>query len=90
MIIEVVSAGPGCSICQKALKLAKQASEGHPQIQIEELDVINQFERLQQLNIFSAGAILMNGKVEFGTVPTLPKLRERVLQLLADEEQSTS
>lgn len=88
MLIEVVSAGPGCSICQKALKLAKQVAAEFPQIEIQELSVIDQFERLQELNIFGAGAILINGKPEFGTVPALPKLRERVLELLHHEADS--
>lgn len=85
MLIEVVSAGPGCSICQKALKLAKQVSVEFPQVEAQELSVIDQFERLQELNIFGAGAILINGKLEFGSVPSLPKLRERVNELLNHE-----
>lgn len=82
MLIEVVSAGPGCSICQKALKLVKQVAAEFPQIETKELHVVDQFERLQELNIFGAGAILINGKAEFGTIPSLNKLRERVRQLL--------
>lgn len=88
MLIEVVSAGPGCSICQKALKLAKQAAVEFPQVEAQELSVMDQFERLQELNIFSAGAILINGKVEFISIPSLPKLRERVLELLNDQTDS--
>lgn len=86
MLIEVVSAGPGCSICQKALKLVKQAAEEFPQIETRELNVVEQFERLQELNIFSAGAILINGKAGFGSPPSLAKLRERVYELLKPEE----
>ncbi|MBD2871865.1 thioredoxin family protein [Paenibacillus arenilitoris] len=86
MLIEVVSAGPGCSICQKALKLVKQAAAEFPQIEIRELHVVDQFERLQELNVFSAGAILINGKAEFSSLPALPKLRERVHELLHHED----
>lgn len=89
MLIEVVSAGPGCSICQKAIKVVNQVAAEFPQIEIQELHVVDQFERLQELNIFSAGAILINGKAEFGSVPSLPKLRERVHELLNHEDQST-
>ncbi|MGG3454786.1 hypothetical protein GNP92_16110 [Paenibacillus timonensis] len=85
MLIEVVSAGPGCSICQKAIKLVKQVAEEFPQIVIQELHVVDQFERLQDLNLFSAGAILINGKAEFVTLPTFTKLRERVAELLRHE-----
>lgn len=81
MLIEVVTAGPGCSICQKAIKVVKQVSTEFPQIEFQELHVVDQFERLQGLNIFSAGAILINGKVEFDILPSLPKLRERVYEL---------
>lgn len=88
MLIEVVSAGPGCSICQKALRLVKQVAEEYPQIQVQELHVVDQFERLQELNLFSAGAILINGKTEFGTLPALPQLRERVYELLHHEDHS--
>jgi len=88
LLIEVVSAGPGCSICQKALKLAKQVAVEFPQVETQELSVIDQFERLQELNIFGAGAILINGKLEFGSVPSLPKLRERVHALLNHEANS--
>ncbi|WP_368858218.1 thioredoxin family protein [Paenibacillus sp. J53TS2] len=83
--MEVVSAGPGCSICQKAIKLVKQVAEDVPQIEIQELHVVDQFERLQELNLFSAGAILINGKTEFVTLPTFIKLRERVVELLRHE-----
>ncbi|CAI6079445.1 thioredoxin family protein [Cohnella sp. JJ-181] len=86
MLIEVVSAGPGCSVCQKALSLVKQAAAGFSQIEIRELHVVDEFERLQELNIFSAGAILINGKAEFGALPKLPELRERVYAWLDDEE----
>ena len=82
MLIEVVSAGPGCSICQKALKAVKQVAVEFPQIETRELNVVDQFERLQELNIFSAGAILIDGKAEFGSLPSLTKLRERVYELL--------
>ncbi|MBW4085720.1 MULTISPECIES: thioredoxin family protein [Paenibacillus] len=85
MLIEVVSAGPGCSICQKALKLVKQVAVEFPQIETQELSVIDHFERLLELNIFSAGAILINGKTEFVSVPSLPKLYERVHELLNHE-----
>jgi len=86
LLIEVVTAGPGCSICQKALKLVKQVAAEIPQIEIRELSVIDQFERLQELNVFNAGAILINGKAEFGALPSLPKLRERVYELLHHED----
>ncbi|WP_186438520.1 thioredoxin family protein [Cohnella terricola] len=89
MLIEVVSAGPGCSICQKAIKVVNQVAADFPQIEIQELHVVDQFERLQELNIFSAGAILINGKSEFTTLPSLPKLRERVYELLNHEDKST-
>jgi hypothetical protein len=89
LLIEVVSAGPGCSICQKALKLVKQVAVGFPQIEIQELHVVEQFERLQELNIFGAGAILINGKAEFDSLPSLLKLRDRVHELLNHEDQST-
>lgn len=88
MLIEVVTAGPGCSICQKALNLVKQIAAEYPQIETQELHVVDQFERLQELNIFSAGAILINGKVEFGSVPSLSKLRERVYELFNPESHS--
>ncbi|MFB9276089.1 thioredoxin family protein [Cohnella cellulosilytica] len=88
MLIEVVAAGPGCSICQKALKLVKQAAEEFPQIEIRELNVVDQFERLQELNIFSAGAILMNGKTEFVSLPSPAKLRERMHELLLKSENN--
>jgi len=86
LFIEVVSAGPGCSICQKALKAVKQIAPEFPQIEIGELNVVDQFERLQQLNVFSAGAIVINGKTEFVSPPSQAKLRERVLELLRQEE----
>ncbi|MCK9858638.1 thioredoxin family protein [Paenibacillus sp. ATY16] len=82
LLIEVVTAGPGCSICQKAMKAVKQVADEFPQIEIQELHVVDQFERLQELSIFSAGAILINGRAEFATLPSLPKLRERVYELL--------
>ncbi|MGG1519983.1 thioredoxin family protein [Paenibacillus oryzisoli] len=82
MLIEVVTAGLGCSICQKALKVVKQVALEFPQIETQELHVVDQFERLQELGIFSAGAILINGKVEFASPPSKPKLRERVYALL--------
>ncbi|SMF39091.1 thioredoxin family protein [Paenibacillus barengoltzii] len=88
MLIEVVSAGPGCSICQRAIKLVKQVAEEVPQIEVQEIHVVDHFERLQELNIFSAGAILINGKTEFVTVPTFNKLRERVDELLHHENHS--
>lgn len=88
MLIEVVSAGPGCSICQKALSLVRQVAAEFSQIEIRELNVVEQFERLQQLNIFSAGAILINGKMEFGTLPKLSELRERVYAWLDYEEET--
>jgi hypothetical protein len=86
LLIEVVTAGPGCSICQKALKLVKQVAVEFPQIETQELSVVDQFERLQELNIFSAGAILINGQAEFGSLPSLPKLRKRVYELLNNED----
>ncbi|MFD2334555.1 thioredoxin family protein [Cohnella sp. GCM10020058] len=86
MLIEVVSAGPGCSICQKALSLVKQVAAEFSQIEIRELHVVEAFERLQELNVFSAGAILMNGKVEFRALPKLTELRERVYAWLDYEE----
>ncbi|MDG0810409.1 thioredoxin family protein [Cohnella rhizosphaerae] len=86
MLIEVVSAGPGCSVCQKALSLVKQVAAEFSQIEVRELHVVDAFERLQELNIFSAGAILINGKAEFGTLPKLPELRERVYAWLDYEE----
>ena len=81
MLIEVLTTGPGCSICQKAIKAVNQVAAEFPHIEIQELHVVDQFERLQELNIFSAGAILINGKVEFAILPSLPKLRERVSEL---------
>jgi hypothetical protein len=89
LLIEVVTAGPGCSICQKAIKAVNQVAAEFPHIEIQELDVIDQFERLQELNIFSAGAILINGKVEFVTVPSLPELRQRVYEWRNHEDKST-
>ncbi|MFC3803952.1 thioredoxin family protein [Cohnella sp. GCM10012308] len=86
MLIEVVSAGPGCSICQKALSLAKQAAAEFSQIEIRELHVVEAFERLQELNVFSAGAILINGSAEFRALPKLPELRARVYAWLDYEE----
>jgi hypothetical protein len=86
LLIEVVSAGPGCSICQKALKAVEQVAAEFPQIETRELNVVDQFERLQELNIFSAGAILINGQAEFISLPSLPKLRERVYELLKHED----
>ncbi|RTE11411.1 thioredoxin family protein [Paenibacillus whitsoniae] len=82
MLIEVVTAGPGCSICEKALKAVSQVALEYPQIETQELHVVDQFERLQELGIFSAGAILINRKVEFTSLPSLSKLRERVQDLL--------
>ncbi|MGP0586392.1 hypothetical protein [Paenibacillus timonensis] len=84
----MVSAGPGCSICQRAIKLVKQVAEEVPQIEIQELPVVDQFERLQELNLFSAGAILINGKTEFVTLPTFIQLRERVAERLRHENHS--
>ena len=88
LLIEVVTAGPGCSICQEALKLVKQAAEEFPQIEIRELNVVDQFERLQELNIFSTGAILMNGKTEFVSLPSPAKLREQMHELLLKSENN--
>ncbi len=82
MLIEVVSAGHGCSVCHKALKLVQQVAAEFPQIETKELHVVEQFERLQELNIFGAGAILIDGRAEFGMMPSLNKLRERVCELL--------
>jgi hypothetical protein len=60
-----------------------------PQIETQELNVIHQFERLQELSIFNAGAILINGKAEFGSLPSLLKLCERVYELLNHEARGT-
>ncbi|WP_019412483.1 thioredoxin family protein [Paenisporosarcina sp. TG20] len=81
MIVEVVTSGiSGCSSCEKAKELVKKILKDFSNVDFREIDALEQPERIQELGFVNTSAIVINGNVEFSSVP-----KEKVLRLRIEE-----
>ncbi len=83
MKVEVITSGiQGCPSCKKAVESVKNVLKDFPNVQFAEINSLEEPERIQELGFVSAGAIVINGKVEFSSTPKEVTLRETIEKLL--------
>lgn len=77
--IELLTAGPGCSKCQRGKeKINKIIEKYGNKIKVEEIDITQHPEKVQEYNIFSTPGIVVNGElIGEGTVDE-EKLRKKI------------
>jgi glutaredoxin len=77
--IEVVVSGiEGCPSCKRSVKLVKSVLKDFPEIQFGEINSLEEPERIQELGFISAGAVVINDKIEFSSTPKEQKLRDKI------------
>lgn len=82
-IIQLLTAGPGCSKCQRGKeKINKIIEKYEDKVKIEEVDITQHPEKVREYNIFSTPGIVVNGElIGEGTVDE-EKLRRKIEECL--------
>jgi hypothetical protein len=82
MKVEVVTSGiEGCSSCEKAKRLVKEVIEGLEGIEFGEVNSLEEPERILSLGMVTSGAIVINNKIEFSSLPKETVLRKRIHEI---------
>jgi glutaminase len=82
MKVEVVISGiDGCSSCEKAKRLVKEVIEGVEGIEFGEINSLEEPEKIQLLGMVTSGAIVINNKIEFSSLPKESVLRKRISEI---------
>lgn len=83
VLVEVLTAS-GCSRCQQAKSLAKEAIAelDNVCIQYREINVIEEIDYAVRLGVLSTPAIALNGELVFPAPPSKAKLRQAILERL--------
>jgi hypothetical protein len=82
MKVEVVTSGiDGGSSCEKAKRLVKEVIVGVEGIEEGEINSLEGPERIQSLGMVTAGAIVINNKIEFFSPPKESVLRKRIREI---------
>jgi glutaredoxin len=77
--VEVVVSGiEGCPSCKRSVELVKSVLKDFPEIQFGEISSLEEPERIQQLGFVSAGAVVINDKIEFSSTPKAQKLCDKI------------
>jgi glutaredoxin len=80
--IEVVISGiEGCSSCEKAKRLVKDIIEDAEGIEFGEINSLEEPEKIQSLGMVTSGAIVINNKIEFSSLPKESVLRKRISEI---------
>lgn len=69
---------PGCAGCTQTKALITRALESFPDLDWEEIDLIEQPEVASQYGIMSVPAIVIDGRLEFAGVPKERALRDKL------------
>jgi hypothetical protein len=65
--------------------LVQNVLKDFPQVKYGEIDSLEQPERLSELGFVTSSAIVIDGKVEFSSLPKEHVLRERIDQLIKEK-----
>jgi len=77
IIIEVVSA-PGCSKCSSAKDVVNSLVRDKNGVQVREVNIAENPNLAINYGIMSTPAIIINGKLEFTSTPTLQELENKL------------
>jgi thioredoxin 1 len=81
MKVEVVTSGiPGCSSCEKAKEVVQNVLRDFPTIEFGEINSMDEPERIQALGVVMSGAIIIDGRLVFSSVPKEKKFRQHLQQ----------
>ncbi len=69
---------PGCAGCAQTKALITRTLESFPDLDWEEIDLIEQPELASQYGIMSVPAIVIDGKLEFTGVPKERALKDKL------------
>jgi hypothetical protein len=80
--VEVVVSGiDGCPSCKRSVELVKWVIKDFPEIQFGEINSLEEPDRIGELGFVSAGAVIINGKIQFSSTPKEQKLRDKIAML---------
>ncbi|HLR22960.1 MAG TPA: thioredoxin family protein [Pseudogracilibacillus sp.] len=83
MKIEVVISGvPGCKSCEAAKDRVQTILKDFPNIQFGEINSLEEPERIESLGFVTSGAIVIDGKVAFSSLPREKLLRSKIKETL--------
>ncbi len=82
VLIEVVNS-PDCAKCRAALDVIKKFAQGKEGIEIRELDVLTQSERIVKLGVMMTPAVAINGKLVFSWIPRPEELEKAIGEAMA-------
>lgn len=78
MLVEIFVAPEGCPSCGKAQRLVRQVAPDYPDVEVREIHILDAPDRVVEYGVFSTPFIVIDGKVEFVSVPRERDLRERL------------
>jgi glutaredoxin len=82
MKIEVVTSGiDGCSNCERAKQLVKEVIKDFQIFKFGEINSLENPERIQSLGMVTSGAIVINDKLAFSSLPKEKVLRKKVTEI---------
>jgi glutaredoxin len=75
--VQVLST-PGCAGCARTKHMIADVVAGYPELDWEEIDLTEQPEMAARYGIMSVPAIIIDGALEFSTVPKPDALRTKI------------
>ncbi len=72
---------PGCSECVAAhAKLHAMAQEAVQEVEWRELNIFEELDHAVELGVITLPSIVIDGKLEFTSMPTVEQLRRALIQ----------
>ena len=72
---------PGCSECVAAhAKLRAMAQEAVREVEWRELNILEELDHAVELGVITLPSIVIDGKLEFTSMPTVEQLRRALIQ----------
>ncbi|UYG98172.1 thioredoxin family protein [Cytobacillus firmus] len=82
MKVEVITSGiEGCPSCKRSVELVKSVLREFSDTEFGEINALEEIDRIQDLGFVSAGAVVIDGKVEFSSTPKEKALRKKLEKL---------
>lgn len=75
--VQVLST-PGCAGCDQIKQLVADVLSDFPELSWEEIDLVEHPEVAGQYSIMSVPAVVIDGRLEFASIPTRKALEESV------------